>query len=44
MVNDEANHCYYFALTNFSEINSLGCLRRKKEAIINNDNSLKRML
>ena len=39
MINDEANNCYYFAVKNLSELNSLGWLRGKKEAIINNDNS-----
>ena len=29
MINDEANICYYFALKNISEINSLGWLRGK---------------
>ena len=38
MMNDEAKNCYYFA-ANFSELNSLGWLRGKKEAITNNDNS-----
>ena len=38
MINDEAKNCYYFAI-NLSELNSLGWLRGKKEAIINNDNS-----
>ena len=39
MINDEANNCYYFAVKNLSELNSLGWLRGKKDAIINNDNS-----
>ena len=40
MINDnESNNCYYFAVKNLSEINSLGWLKGKKEAIINNDNS-----
>ena len=38
MINDEANNCYYFALKNVSELNSLGWLRGKLEAIINGDN------
>ena len=37
MINDEANNCYYFAVKNLSELNSLGWLRGKKEALINND-------
>ena len=39
MINDEANNFYYFAVKNLSELNSLGCLRGKKEAIINNNNN-----
>ena len=39
MINDEAKNCYYFAVKNLSELNSLGWLRGKKEAIINNNNS-----
>ena len=42
-INDEANNYYYFAIKNLSELNSLGWLRGKKEAIINNnsnDNSI----
>ena len=31
MINDEANNCYYFAVKNLSELNSLGWLRGKKE-------------
>ena len=30
MSNDEANNCYYFAVKNLSELNSLGWLRGKK--------------
>ena len=44
MINDEANNCYYFAVKNLSELNSLGWLRGKKEAIINNDNSFQNAL
>ena len=29
MINDEANNCYYFAVKNLSELNSLGWLRIK---------------
>ena len=36
-INDEANNCYYFAVKILSELNSLGWLRAKKEAIINGD-------
>ena len=39
MINNEVNGSYYFAVKNLSELNSLGWLRGKKEAIINNDNS-----
>ena len=38
MINDEANNCYYFAVKNLPELNSLGWLRSKKEAIIDGDN------
>ena len=45
MINDnETNDCYYFAVKNLSEINSLGWLKGKKEAIINNDNSFQNAL
>ena len=39
MINDETNNYYYFAVKNLSELNSLGCIRAKKEAIINNNNN-----
>ena len=39
MINDEANNYYYFAIKNLSELNSLGWLWGKKEAIINNNNN-----
>ena len=39
MINDEANQCYYFAVKNLSELNSLGWLQGKKEAINNNNNN-----
>ena len=39
MINNEANKHYYFAIKNLSELNSLGWLQGKKEAIIDNDNS-----
>ena len=39
MINDEANNCSYFAIKNLSELNSLGWLQGKKEAIINNNSS-----
>ena len=34
MINDEANNYYHFAIKNLSELNPLGWLRSKKEAII----------
>ena len=41
MIDDDANNYCYFAVKNLSKnlLNSLGWLRGKKEAIINNDNS-----
>ena len=39
MINGEANNCYYLVVKNLSELKSLGWLRGKKAAIINNDNS-----
>ena len=39
MINDEANNYYYFAIKNLSELNSLGWLQGKKEAIINNNSN-----
>ena len=39
MINDEANTYFYFAVKNLSELNSLGRLKAKKEAIINNNNN-----
>ena len=45
MINDnEANNCYYFAVKNLSEINSLGWFKGKQEAIINDDNSFQNAL
>ena len=44
MINDEANNCYYFAKKNLSELNSLGWLRGKKEAIIKDDKSFQNPL
>ena len=40
MINDEANNYYYFAIKNLLELNSLGPLRGRKEAIINNNNNI----
>ena len=44
MINDEANNYYYFAIKNLSELNSLGWLQGKKEAIINGDNDFQNAL
>ena len=44
MINDEAKSWHYFAVKNLSELNSLGWLRGKKEAIINDDNSFQNAL
>ena len=44
MINNEVNICYYFAVKFLSKTNSLGWLRGKKEAIINNDNSFQNTL
>ena len=44
LTNDKANNCYYFAVKNLSELNSLGWLRGKKEAIINGDNDFQNAL
>ena len=44
MIDDESNNRYYFAVKNLSELNSLGQLRGKKEAILNNDNSFQNAL
>ena len=38
MINDEVNNCYYFAVKNLLDLNSLGWLQSKKEVIINGDN------
>ena len=39
IINDEANNCYYFAIKNLSELNSLGWLQGKKAIINNNKNN-----
>ena len=44
MINAEAKNCYYFGVKYLSELNSLGWLMGKKEAIINNDNSFENAL
>ena len=44
IINDEVNNCYYFAVKNLSELNSLGRLSGKKQAIINGDNDFQNAL
>ena len=44
MINNKAKNCYYFVVKNLSELNSLGYLRGKKEAIISADNSFQNAL
>ena len=44
MINDEAKNCYYFAIKNLLELNSLGWLGVRKEAIINGDNTFQKAL
>ena len=44
MMNDEAKSHHYFAVKTLSELNSLGQLRGKKDAIINKDNSFQNAL
>ena len=39
MINDETNNYYYFTIKNLSELNSLGWLQCKKEAISNNNDN-----
>ena len=39
MINDETNNNCYFAIKHLLELNSLGRLRGKKEAIINDDDN-----
>ena len=43
IINDEANNCY-FAVKNLLELNSLGWLWGKKDAIINGDNDFQNTL
>ena len=44
IINDEVNNYYYFAIKNWQELNSLGWLQGKKEAIINNNNNFQNAL
>ena len=43
-IDDEAKNYYYFPVKNLSELNSLGWLRGKKEAMINDNNSFQNAL
>ena len=43
-INSEAINCYYFAVKNLLELDSLGWLRGKKEAIINGDKTFQKAL
>ena len=44
MINDKAKNYFYFAVKNLLELNYLGWLRSKKEAIINDDNHFQNAL
>ena len=44
MINDQAKNCYYFAVKNLLELDSLAWLRGRKEAIINGDNDFQKAL
>ena len=44
MINDEAKNCYYFAVTNLSELYFWGWVGRRNEAIINGDNNFQKAL
>ena len=44
MINDEAKNCYYFAVKSLLELDSLGWLRGRKEAIVNGDNTFQKAL
>ena len=44
MINDENNNSYSFAVKHLSELNSLGRLMGKKQAIINGDNDIQNAL
>ena len=39
MINGEVKNCCYFAVKNLLELDSLGWLRGRKEAIINGDST-----
>ena len=44
MINDVAKSCYYFAVKNVLELDSLGQLKGRKEAIINDDSNFQKAL
>ena len=44
MINNERNNCYYSAVKDLSELNSLGWLKSKTESIITDDNHFKNAL
>ena len=44
MINDEAKKCYYFAVKSLLEFFCSQCLKSKKDAIINNDNTFQNAL
>ena len=44
MINDEAKICHYFAIKNLLELNSLGWLVGRKEAVINGHNTFQKAL
>ena len=44
MINDEAKNCYYFAVKNLLELDSLRWLRGRKKEIINGDNDFQKAL
>ena len=44
MINGEVKSCYYFAVKNLLELDSLRWLRGRKEAIINGDNTFQKAL
>ena len=44
MINDEAKNCYYFAVKNLLELDSLSWLRGRKKEIINGANDFQKAL
>ena len=43
MISNKPNNCFYFAVKDFSELNSFGWLSEKKETIISGDNDFERI-